>query len=49
MPTCQAVIRNLVYKFMNRLEKSEISIIQGLVRLENSDAEVAPLGNFVLF
>ena len=37
MPTCQAVIRNIVYKFMNRLEKSENSIIQGLVRIENRE------------
>ncbi len=27
VPTCQAVIRNLIFKFMSRLDKSENDII----------------------
>ena len=32
-PTCQAAIKNLVFQFMNRLEKSENKIIKCLVRI----------------
>ena len=39
MPTCLAVIRNLIFKFIVtvRLQKSENRIIQGLISIENSD------------
>ncbi len=39
VPACQAVIRNLIFKFMCRLDKSENHIIQGLVCPSVSDAK----------
>ena len=40
VPTCAAVIRNLIFKFIVRLEKSENSIIQELVSIERSDTKL---------
>ncbi len=43
VPACQAVIRNLIFKFMCRLDKSENVIIQGLVcqvHIQNLDTLV---------
>jgi len=39
VPTCHAVIRNLTYKFMCRLEKSQNDIIKGLVDTLVSDTK----------
>ncbi len=37
VPTSQAVIRNLIFKFMYRLEKSENCILNNLVESTTSD------------
>ncbi len=37
VPTCQALVRNLIFKFMGRLEKSTNVIIRGLVCLSVND------------
>ncbi len=39
VPACQAVIRNLIFKFMCRLDNSEHYIIQGLVCPSVSEAK----------
>ncbi len=37
VPAFQAVLRNLVFKFITRLDKSDNIIIQGLVKIGESD------------
>ncbi len=39
VPACQAVIKNLIFKFMSRLDKCENDIIQGLLCPPVSDAK----------
>ncbi len=43
----QAVIRNLIFKFMCRLDKSENYIIQGLVIMLNMVSELNILQNLL--
>ncbi len=40
VPAFQGVLRNLVFKFITRLDKSDNVIIQGLVKIGASDPQV---------